>query len=63
VVLFLDNDPAGKEAKEGLKKSGIQFLDASHYYATFKDLNDYLKSEARQEKDIRHHQKKNRFRI
>lgn len=41
-TLFVDNDPAGKQAKEVLKVSGISFYDASAWYAPLKDVNEYL---------------------
>ena len=44
VLLFLDNDMAGKEAKEALTLKGISFQDASTLYAGHKDVNEFLKS-------------------
>jgi hypothetical protein len=44
VRLFLDNDLAGKEAKQALTLKGISFQDASTLYAGHKDVNDFLKS-------------------
>lgn len=44
VRLFLDNDLAGREAKESLTLKGISFQDASTMYAGHKDVNDFLKS-------------------
>lgn len=44
IHLFLDNDLAGKEAKDSLTLSGIQFGDAGETYAGHKDVNDFLKS-------------------
>jgi hypothetical protein len=44
IHLFLDNDLAGKEAKEGLTSKGILFRDASTLYAPHKDVNEFLKS-------------------
>lgn len=44
VHLFLDNDFAGKEAKQRLTLSGISFRDEGGLYAGHKDVNDFLKS-------------------
>jgi hypothetical protein len=44
IHLFLDNDLAGKEAKEGLTSKGILYRDASTLYAPHKDVNEFLKS-------------------
>jgi len=44
VILFLDNDDAGKKAKEALTLKGIAFQDASSIYSSFKDVNEYLLS-------------------
>lgn len=44
VILFLDNDDAGKKAKEALTLKGIAFQDASSIYSPFKDVNEYLLS-------------------
>lgn len=41
-TLFVDNDAAGKQAKEALKENGISFHDASLWYAPHKDVNEYL---------------------
>ena len=40
--LFLDNDNPAKEAKDGLKRKGIAYKDASHLYKDKKDVNEYL---------------------
>jgi hypothetical protein len=40
--LFLDNDLAGKEAKQNLTSKGISFRDASTLYSPYKDVNEYL---------------------
>lgn len=52
-TLFVDNDAAGKQAKEALKESGISFHDASLWYAPHKDVNEFLiaTNEVRQAKD------------
>lgn len=42
VRLFLDNDLAGREAKESLTLKGIPFKDASALYGPYKDVNEYL---------------------
>ena len=44
VILFLDNDDAGKKANEALTLKGINFQDGSLIYSSFKDVNDYLLS-------------------
>ena len=44
VRLFMDNDLAGREAKESLTLKGISFQDASTLYADHKDVNEFLKS-------------------
>lgn len=44
VMLFLDNDDAGKKAKERLTPKGIAFQDASLIYSSFKDVNEFLLS-------------------
>ena len=44
VILFLDNDEAGKKAKESLTLKGVAFQDASLIYSSFKDVNEYLLS-------------------
>lgn len=44
VRLFLDNDLAGKRAKEAVTLEGISFQDASTLYVGHKDVNDFLKS-------------------
>jgi hypothetical protein len=41
-LLFLDNDLAGKQAKETLTSKGIAFVDNSSLYKTYKDVNEYL---------------------
>lgn len=44
ILLFLDNDLAGQEAKERLASKGILFRDASTLYAPYKDVNEFLKN-------------------
>lgn len=44
IVLFLDNDLAGREAKQQLTSKGISFRDASTLYAPHKDVNEFLKN-------------------
>lgn len=44
VRLFLDNDLAGREAKQALTLKGISFKDAASFYADHKDVNEFLKS-------------------
>lgn len=41
-ILFLDNDLAGKDARKVLTLKGISFQDASHFYAPYKDVNEFL---------------------
>ncbi|WP_165823804.1 toprim domain-containing protein [Pseudochryseolinea flava] len=40
--LFLDNDQAGATAKKSLHSEHIPFMDCSGFYASHKDVNDYL---------------------
>lgn len=40
--LFLDNDQAGVSAKNNLHTLHIPFMDCSGFYASFKDVNEYL---------------------
>jgi hypothetical protein len=40
--VFLDNDLAGRQAKETLNSKGIEFFDQSSFYKSYKDVNDYL---------------------
>jgi 5S rRNA maturation endonuclease (ribonuclease M5) len=42
INLFLDNDNAGREAKENLTAKGIVFQDASRIYRDSKDVNEFL---------------------
>lgn len=42
INLFLDNDNAGREAKEDLITREVQFKDASKLYKDFKDVNEFL---------------------
>lgn len=42
INLFLDNDQAGKEAKQTLASKGIHFNDASRFYPDSKDVNEFL---------------------
>ena len=44
VFLLLNNDPAGKEATEKIKESGLEGIDAGKFYKDFKDINEYLQS-------------------
>lgn len=44
ITLFLDNDLAGREAKQQLTSKGILFRDASTLYAPYKDVNEFLKN-------------------
>jgi hypothetical protein len=49
-IFFLDNDTAGKRAKEVIAQSGLRFTDASKYYSSSKDVNEHLVKSARQSK-------------
>jgi hypothetical protein len=40
--LFLDNDQAGVGAKNSLHKLHIPFMDCYGFYASYKDVNEYL---------------------
>jgi hypothetical protein len=40
--LFLDNDAAGASAKKNLHNQHIPFMDCSGFYASHKDVNEYL---------------------
>jgi hypothetical protein len=42
INLFLDNDNAGREAKENLTAKGIVYQDAGRIYRDFKDVNEFL---------------------
>lgn len=44
INLFLDNDSAGRAAKERLQSQGVRFQDKSTWYAKHKDVNEYLQS-------------------
>ncbi len=44
IKLFLDNDNAGRDAKDKLQSQGIRFQDASTWYSKHKDVNEYLLS-------------------
>lgn len=47
IILFLDNDDAGRKAKDVLILKGISFQDASVFYASFKDINEFLLNKIR----------------
>src|SRR5690606_34884477 len=42
VSLFLDNDPAARDAKNSLAVKNIRFHDGSLLFAPHKDVNEYL---------------------
>ncbi|WP_338814989.1 toprim domain-containing protein [Bernardetia sp. Wsw4-3y2] len=42
IYTFLDNDKAGKEATNELKKLSIQLIDKSEVYEGFNDFNEFL---------------------
>ena len=41
VVLFIDNDAAGNQAKETITRNGVHYYDASEIYPQHKDINDF----------------------
>ena len=47
INLFVDNDNAGRNAKDKLQSQGIRFQDASTWYSKHKDVNEYLLSSER----------------
>jgi hypothetical protein len=53
INLFLDNDPAGLEAKKKFKDQGIAAKDVSTLYPYYKDLNEYLWNTQRKKEEIR----------
>lgn len=48
VFLFLDRDTAGKNTTEKLLNSGINGIDASHFYKDHKDVNELLMARQKQ---------------
>ena len=50
VDCFLDNDEAGQKALQYLRESGIEVKDMSRLYAPHKDLNEWLCSERKSQK-------------
>jgi DNA primase len=46
--LFLDNDQAGRTAKEILQRRHIPFMDCSGFYSKYKDVNEYLMDQKKQ---------------
>ncbi|HVU97326.1 MAG TPA: toprim domain-containing protein [Puia sp.] len=46
VLLYLDNDPAGQWATTKALGWGTQYQDSSHFYAPYKDPNDFLRDQA-----------------
>ena len=42
IRLFLDRDPAGMKCTEQALKSGSRYIDESHLYSNFKDLNEWV---------------------
>jgi hypothetical protein len=44
-ITFMDNDTAGRKAIDILTEHGIFFKDPSTLYATYKDLNEFLRGE------------------
>ena len=41
---FLDNDEAGKRALARVESLGVEVIDQSSFYHSYKDLNEYLKN-------------------
>jgi 5S rRNA maturation endonuclease (ribonuclease M5) len=56
INLFLDNDTAGRDAKETLTIKDVHFNDASRFYPDSKDLNDFLikKIKSHHRNEIKH---------
>lgn len=51
IYLFLDNDNAGKKAAQQIQKLELKdVVDNSHHYQKHNDLNEFLRSEIRQQK-------------
>jgi hypothetical protein len=48
VFLFLDQDKAGRNTTEKLLNSGINGIDASHFYKDYKDVNELLMARQKQ---------------
>jgi len=46
INLFLDNDNAGRDAKNRIQSQDIRFQDSSTWYTKHKDVNEYLLSSA-----------------
>ena len=47
IHLFLDKDPAGMKCTEQALKSGSRYIDESHLYSNFKDLNEWVMQASR----------------
>ena len=63
IKLFLDNDNAGRDAKNKLQNQGIRFQDASAWYSKHKDVNEYLlSSELVKQKNALHPRPRSRLR-
>ncbi|MGV3504718.1 MAG: toprim domain-containing protein [Adhaeribacter sp.] len=52
VFLFLDQDQAGRTTTEKLLNSGINGIDASHFYKDHKDVNELLMARQKQSVSI-----------
>lgn len=50
--LFLDNDQAGMSAKNSLHQHHIPFMDCSGFYASYKDVNEYLVGQKQQDEEV-----------
>lgn len=50
VECFLDTDEAGRKALQHLREAGIEVKDMSRLYAPYKDLNEWLCSERKSQK-------------
>lgn len=50
VERFLDNDKAGRKALVSIQEAGIEVKDMSRLYAPYKDLNEWLCTEKKPQK-------------
>lgn len=53
VFLYLDQDKAGRKTAELYKSEGINPVDVSGFYRQYKDLNEYLISGQRPERELK----------
>lgn len=52
VRVFLDNNEAGRKALQNLREAGVEIKDMSCRYAPHKDLNEWLCSEIKSQKQV-----------